>query len=132
VELAFGKNIDCAMLVKNYSVPSAQVGAERRYSPSKFLRADKRRVAGDPDFQEVSTSYVERANLTMRMGMRRFTRLTNGFSKKAYNLECAVALHFMFYNFGRIHKTLRVTPAMEAGIVDDDHIEVLSLRIPGL
>ena len=69
---------------------------------------------------EISTSHVERANLTMRMGMRRFTRLTNGFSKKMYNLECAVALHFMHYNFGRIHKTLRVMPAMEAGI--SDHI----------
>lgn len=118
VEVAFGSNVDFAMLVKNYSNPSAQVSAERRYSPSEFLRADKRRISGDPDLKEVSTSYVERQNLTMRMGMRRFTRLTNGFSKKIQNLECAVALHFMYYNFGRIHKTLRVTPAMEAGIAD--------------
>jgi IS1 family transposase len=116
VELAFGGNVDFAMLVKNYSNPSAQVSAERRYSPSEFIRADKRVTCGNPDMAAVSTSHVERQNLTMRMAMRRFTRLTNGFSKKMYNLECAVALHFMYYNFGRIHKTLRVTPAMEAGV----------------
>ena len=91
---------------------------QRRYSPAGFVRAEKRTIKGDPDMKEVSTSYVERQNLTMRMGMRRFTRLTNGFSKKIENLEHAVALHFMHYNFGRIHKTLRVTPAMEAGISD--------------
>ena len=118
VEVAFGSNVDFAMLVKNYSNPSAQVRPERRYSPSEFVRADKRRISGDPDLKVVSTSYVERQNLTMRMGMRRFTRLTNGFSKKIQNLECAVALHFMYYNFGRIHKSLRVTPAMEAGLTD--------------
>ena len=123
VEVGFGANVDFAMLVKNYSNPSAQVSAERRYSPSEFMRADKRRITGAPDLKEVSTSYVERQNLTMRMGMRRFTRLTNGFSKKIKNLECAVALHFMYYNFGRIHKTLRVTPAMEAGI--SDHVWTL-------
>ena len=77
-------------------------------------------MIGSPNWGKVSTSYVERQNLTMRMSMRRFTRLTNGFSKKIYNLECAVALHFMYYNFGRIHKSLRVTPAMEAGV--SDHI----------
>lgn len=118
VELAFRGNVDFAMLVKNYANPSEQVSAERRYSPSEFVRADKRRVCGNPDIEEVSTSHVERQNLTMRMSMRRFTRLTNGFSKKMQNLECAVALHFMYYNFGRIHKSLRVTPAMEAGISD--------------
>lgn len=123
VEIGFGKNVDFAMLVKSYSAPESQIGMERRYSPSDFVKADKRRIKGDPDVNEVSTSYVERQNLTMRMGMRRFTRLTNGFSKKAYNLECAVALHFMHYNFGRIHKTLRVTPAMEAGI--GDHVWTL-------
>ena len=91
---------------------------QRRYSPSRFVSADKRRINGNPDMSDVSTSYVERQNLTMRMGMRRFTRLTNGFSKKIENLAHAVALHFVYYNFGRIHKTLRVTPAMEAGIAD--------------
>lgn len=91
--------------------------------------AEKRRISGDPDVKKVSTSHVERQNLTMRMGMRRFTRLTNGFSKKIENLEHAVALHFMFYNFGRIHKTLRVTPAMEAGIAD--HVWTLE-EIAGL
>jgi hypothetical protein len=76
------------------------------------------KVAGDPDGQHISTSYVERQNLTMRMSMRRFTRLTNGFSKKLENLGHAVALHFMYYNFGRIHQTLRITPAMAAGVSD--------------
>ena len=123
VELGFGSNVDFAMPVKTYSAPSVLVGAERRYSPANFVSAAKRRNKGNPDVNEVSTSYVERKNLTMRMGMRRFTRLTNGFSKKMYNLECAVALHFMYYNFGRVHKSLRVTPAMEAGI--SDHIWTL-------
>lgn len=118
VELAFGKNVGFTMLVKSYSEPASQIGAERRYSPANFVSAAKRRIAGDPDVNEVSTSYVERQNLTMRMGMHRFTRLTNGFSKKIQNLERAVALHFMYYNFGRIHKTLRVSPAMEAGIAE--------------
>src|SRR5260363_225997 len=88
---------------------------EKRYSPSNYVGAKKTIITGNPDFEKVSTSYVERQNLTMRMGMRRFTRLTNGFSKKAENHAHAVAT-FMYYNFGRIHKTLRVTPAMEAGI----------------
>ncbi len=114
VEKVFGGAIDYAMLVKIYEGQQDQ----RRYSPAGFVKADKRRITGNPDVSEVSTSYVERQNLTMRMGMRRFTRLTNGFSKKIENLAHAVALHFMYYNFGRIHKTLRVTPAMEAGIAD--------------
>lgn len=118
VEGAFGGEIDYAMLVKHYSNPGEAQQAQKRYSPSEFVSAEKRRISGDPDVKKVSTSHVERQNLTMRMGMRRFTRLTNGFSKKIENLEHAVALHFMFYNFGRIHKTLRVTPAMEAGISD--------------
>ena len=118
IEGAFGNNIDYAMLVKHYSNPGEAKQAQKRYSPSQFVSADKRRITGDPDVKAVSTSHVERQNLTMRMGMRRFTRLTNGFSKKIENLECAVALHFMYYNFGRIHKTLRVTPAMEAGVAD--------------
>lgn len=116
VEKMFGGAIDYAMLVKIYE--GQQLEGQRRYSPAGFVKAERRRVNGTPDMDEVSTSYVERQNLTMRMGMRRFTRLTNGFSKKIENLEHAVALHFMYYNFGRIHKTLRVTPAMESGIAD--------------
>ena len=113
----FGSEIDYAMLVKVYG---ATVGKEdqRRYRLPECTGAEKRRINGNPDIKHVSTSFVERQNLTMRMGMRRFTRLTNAFSKKVDNLEYAVALHFMYYNFGRIHKTLRVTPAMEAGISD--------------
>lgn len=116
VEKMLGGAIDYAMLVKIYEGEGQQ--DQRRYSPAEFVKAEKRRINGSPDVKEVSTSYVERQNLTMRMSMRRFTRLTNGFSKKIENLAHAVALHFMFYNFGRIHKTLRVTPAMEAGISD--------------
>jgi IS1 family transposase len=117
VEAAFGSEIDYAMLVKLYGGASG-VSEERKYSPGECCGTIKGAVCGNPDEKHVSTSYVERQNLTMRMGMRRFTRLTNGFSKKIQNLECAVALHFMYYNFGRIHKTLRVTPAMEAKIAD--------------
>lgn len=116
VEKMFGGAIDYAMLVKIYEGEGKE--GQKRYSPASFVNAEKRRINGTPDLAEVSTSYVERQNLTMRMGMRRFTRLTNGFSKKVENLQFAVALHFMHYNFGRIHKTLRVTPAMEAGIAD--------------
>ena len=114
VEDAFGGNVDYAMLVKHYG-PSSNTD-QRRHSPSEFAGADKRCISGKPDFARVFTSFVERQNLTMPMGMRRCTRLTDGFSKKVENLEHAVALHFMHYNFARIHKTLRVTPAMEAGI----------------
>jgi IS1 family transposase len=116
VEKAFGGNIDFAQLVKIYG-PAPTVD-QRRYSPAEFTGAEKTIITGKPDMDMVSASHVERQNLKMRMGMRRFTRLTNGFSKKVFNLECAVALHFMYYNFGRIHKTLRVTPAMEAKICD--------------
>lgn len=116
VERAFGADVDYAMLVKLYG--EGPETPERKYSPSEFVCATKRTMTGDPDKAHVSTSYVERANLTMRMSMRRFTRLTNGFSKKVENHAHAVALHFMYYNFGRIHKTLRVTPAMQAGIAD--------------
>lgn len=117
VDSAFVGNVDYAMLVKMYGKTGAQ-GPERKYSPEKYCGAHKTVVRGNPDVRAISTSYVERQNLTMRMGMRRFTRLTNGFSKKIENLHFAVALHFMHYNFARIHKTLRVTPAMEAGITD--------------
>lgn len=116
VEGAFGAAVDYAMLVKHYGPGS--LTDQRRYSPSEFVSADKRVITGKPDERKISTSYVERQNLTMRMGMRRFTRLTNGFSKKVENLEHAVSLHFMHYNFARIHKTLRVTPAMAAGVSD--------------
>lgn len=117
VEISFGAEVDYAQLVKLYGASVAQ-GPERKYSPENFCGTKVTTVSGDPDGKHISTSYVERQNLTMRMSMRRFTRLTNGFSKKLENLGHAVALHFMYYNFGRIHKTLRVTPAMEAGISD--------------
>jgi IS1 family transposase len=117
VEDAFGADVDYAMLVKLYGAPQGREN-ERRYSPAECCGTIKGTVQGCPDARHVSTSYVERQNLTMRMSMRRFTRLTNGFSKKVENHAHAVALHFMHYNFGRIHKTLRVTPAMEAGIAD--------------
>lgn len=114
---AFGTDVDYAQLVKHYGAAGTQT-EQRRYSPAQLIDAEKKVIAGTPDEKHISTSYVERANLTMRMGMRRFTRLTNGFSKKVENLEHAVSLHFMHYNFARVHKTLRVTPAMEAGISD--------------
>jgi hypothetical protein len=116
VERAFGAEVDFSQLVKLYG--SDREEREARYSPAKYNGARKMRINGKPDPQSVSTSYVERQNLTMRMSMRRFTRLTNAFSKKLENLEHAVALHFMYYNFCRIHQSLRVTPAMEAGISD--------------
>jgi len=112
VERVFGGAIDYAMLVKIYENPEPQ--DQCRYSPAQFVKADQRPISGHPVPEAISTSYVERQNLTMRMGMRRFIRLTNGFGKKIENLEHAVSLHFMHYNFARIHKTLRVTPAIEA------------------
>jgi IS1 family transposase len=116
VENSFGADIDYAQLQKIYGAPSEQ--EQRRYSPARCIGSDMKVVSGDPDPKHVSTSYVERQNLSMRMGMRRFTRLTNGFSKKAENHCHAVALYFMYYNFCRVHQTLRVTPAMEAGLTD--------------
>ena len=113
VEGAFGADIDYAMLVKLYGNSQE---SERRYSPAECTGFQKKSVTGNPDPKHISTSYVERQNLTMRMSMRRFTRLTNAFSKKVENLAHAVSLHYMFYNFGRIHKTLRMTPAMAAGV----------------
>lgn len=114
VEDAFGCEIDYAMLVKIYE--STQ--EETRYSPAKCTGCNGTRITGDPDREHISTSYIERQNLSMRMGMRRFTRLTNGFSKKALNLFYAESLYFMHYNFVRIHQTLRMTPAMKAGVTD--------------
>lgn len=116
VEGAFGCDVDYAQLVKIFG--SAPESAKGRYSPAECTGIKKTRVEGDPDINHVSTSYVERQNLTMRMHMRRFTRLTNGFSKKVENHAYAVALHFMYYNFVRIHKSLRMTPAMAAGVTD--------------
>ena len=116
VEDAFGADIDYAQLQKIYGAPT---DAEmRRYSPAQCIGADMKVVSGDPDPKHISTSYVERHNLTMRMGMRRFTRLTNGFSKKIENHIAMVAIHAVYYNFARIHKTLRITPAMAAGLSD--------------
>lgn len=116
VEGAFGADVDYAQLVKIYG--EGPQGQERRYSPMECIGARKRHVEGNADMAHVSTSHVERQNLTMRMSMRRFTRLTNAFSKKWENHVHAIALYFYHYNFCRIHKTLRVTPAMAAGITD--------------
>jgi IS1 family transposase len=118
VEAAFGDDVDYAQLVKIYGEPRYASGPDRRYSAGECVGARKRRVTGNPDPREVSTSFVERQNLTMRMHMRRFTRLTNAFSKKVENHAYAVALHMMYYNFVRIHQKLRITPAMAAGITD--------------
>ena len=115
VEDAFGGDADYAMLHKIYG---ASDEPEKRYSPATCIGCEMKTMSGAPDPKHVSTSFVERQNLTMRMSMRRFTRLTNGFSKKLENHGHAVALYFLHYNFCRVHKTLRVTPAMEAGIAD--------------
>jgi IS1 family transposase len=115
VESAFGNDIDYAILIKLYGAEATETG---RYSPPTCVGVRRQTIVGKPQKQHTSTSYVERQNLTMRMGMRRFTRLTNGFSKKIQNLEYAVALHFMYYNFVRIHQSLRVTPAMAADVTD--------------
>ena len=126
VEDVFGADIDYATLTKLYGNDPE---GEKRYSPAKCIGVECKVVTGDPNPKHISTSYVERQNLTMRMSMRRFTRLTNAFSKKVENHAAAVALYFMYYNFGRVHQTLRVTPAMEAGV--SDHVwsieEIVSL-----
>ena len=116
VEEAFGDDVDYAQLVKLYG--EAPESFKGRYSPAECVGARKERVTGNPDRDHVSTSYVERQNLTMRMHMRRFTRLTNAFSKKIENHHHMVSLYTVWYNFVRIHKTLRVSPAMAAGVSD--------------
>lgn len=120
VEDAFGNDVDFAQLVKLYGTLGQTKEDARRYSPAECTEIRKERITANPNMKDVSTSYIERANLTMRMHMSRFTRLINGFSKKLENHMHAVSLHFMFYNFCKIHSTLRVTPAMEAKI--DDHV----------
>jgi IS1 family transposase len=127
VDGAFGSDIDYAMLQKIYGEITPE--GQRKYSPAECIGCKPEIIMGNPDKKHISTSYVERQNLTMRMSMRRFTRLTNAFSKKVENLAHAISLHFMYYNFGRIHQTLRVTPAMEAGI--SDHVWTLE-EIAGL
>lgn len=111
---AFGSYVDFAQLVKIYGRNAGNQSTEKRYSPAECIGAKREVISGDPDPKHISTSYIERQNLTMRMHMRRFTRLTNAFSKKIENHCFAIALHFVFYNFVKVHKTLRVTPAMEA------------------
>jgi hypothetical protein len=114
-EQAFGADVDYGQAVKFYEADPIGPG---RYSPPHVIRAERTPVAGKPDQEHISTSLVERQNLTMRMSMRRFTRLTNGFSKKVENHRAAVALHFAHYNFVRLHRTIRCTPAMAAGVSD--------------
>ena len=116
IEDVFGQDVDYAQIVKLYGQPSETEA--RRYSPAKCIGCLSKAVTGDPDPNHVSTSYAERQNLTMRMHMRRFTRLTNSFSKKLENHIHMIALYAVFYNFTKIHKTLRVTPAMAAGLTD--------------
>ena len=128
VDVAFGNDIDYATLTKIYGEGKSE-SRNIRYSPEACMGIRKTTIKGEPEMNHVSTSYVERQNLTMRMSMRRFTRLTNAFSKKIENHEHALALYFMYYNFCRIHQTLRITPAMAAGV--SDHVweieEIVSL-----
>jgi IS1 family transposase len=116
VDSTFGIGIDYAMLVKLYGTDPNE--AEHRYSPAVCIGTERQVVSGKPDPEHITTSYVERQNLSMRMGMRRFTRLTNAFSKKLANHAYAISIYFMHYNFVRVHQTLRVTPTMEAGVTN--------------
>jgi len=133
VEGAFGGDIDYAMLIKLYG--ASPESAKGRYSPAECIGARKERIEGSPDPKHVSTSYAERQNLSMRMGMRRFTRLTNAFSKRVENHGHALALYFVHYNWMRIHKTLRVTPAMQAKLTDrlwswEDILTAMDAAVP--
>src|SRR5579862_7342848 len=135
VEDAFGANVDYAMLVKLYGEPAGYSTTERKYSPNECCGSIKGVVCGNPAEDRISTSHVERQNLSMRMGLRRFTRLTNGFSKKIENHEYALAIYFMNYNFVRIHSSLRVSPAMAAGLTDklwsiDEVVALIEAREP--
>ena len=135
VEGAFGGDVDYAMLVKLYGEETGSRGHEKKYSPSECVGTRKRIVEGRPKEEDISTSYVERSNLTMRMGMRRYTRLTNAFSKKLENHAHMCALFFLHYNFVRTHQTLRVTPAMAAGVTDTLHdmdwiVDLIDVRAP--
>ena len=116
IERGFGANADYGQIVKTYG--ASEIAGQRRYSPPEIVSIKRRVVSGNPDVNEISTSYVERQNLTMRMHMRRLTRLTNAFSKKLENFKAAVGLHFGYYNFVRVHKSLRCTPAMAGGVTD--------------
>jgi IS1 family transposase len=120
VDTAFGGQIDYAMLQKLYGRQGDPENPETRYSPGQCTGTKLEVIHGKPDPRHISTSYVERQNLTMRMSMRRFTRLTNAFSKKVLNLSAAVALHFMYYNFCRVHQSLKTTPAVASGIADHE------------
>lgn len=115
VEGVFGIDVDYAMLIKMYGSPATP---DTRYSPGEVVGIETKTMMGAPDPRHISTSFVERQNLTMRMSMRRFTRLTNGFSKKIENHEAMLAVYFAYYNFCRVHQTLRITPAMQAGLTD--------------
>ena len=121
VEGSFGGDVDFAQLIKLYGPPPGMSAQERRYSAPECIGIKTRIIEGNPDRKHISTSYVERQNLTMRMGMRRFTRLTNAFSKKLENHLHMLSLYFVHYNFIRVHKTLRMTPAMATGVTDTLH-----------
>ncbi len=130
VEDAFGSEVDYAMLVKIYGADAAD---DSKYSPAECIDCKPIAITGHPDPKHISTSYVERQNLSMRMMMRRFTRLTNGFSKKVENHAAMLSLYFFYYNFCRVHQTLRVTPAMEAGVSDhvwgiDEMVSILNAK----